>query len=217
MAIRPVFSVVEDNSVRRENIAFHFYSGFSLQQKQRSIADLHRSYLLYRPGGKILEISTKSTEELGVQLSAFNLRLILGDGRSVPVECAFQAGKVFELGGPYLELLERVPWEIKKDSRLRGSGNVIAFELNGQRFSTEPKTLFYNWVYINALSQHSELLTRLQEYNAFTDIEFNPTRSINCQAEAVTIAVSLLRRGLLEDALSNIESFEQIVYPTRRG
>ena len=59
----------------------------------------------------------------------------------------------------------------------------------------------------------SKLSKQIIEYDAFTDIEFNPTRSINCQAQAAAIFVSLYRKGLLQEALLDIDSFERIVYP----
>ena len=49
-------------------------------------------------------------------------------------------------------------------------------------------------------------------YDAFTDIEFNPQKSINCQAEAAAVYVSLRKQGLLEEALKNKDSFKEIVY-----
>ena len=51
------------------------------------------------------------------------------------------------------------------------------------------------------------------EYDAFTDIAFNPQKSINCQAEAAAIYVSLKKQGLLEEALKDKENFRKIVYP----
>ena len=50
------------------------------------------------------------------------------------------------------------------------------------------------------------------EYDAFTDIEFNPNRSINCQAEAAAIYVSLQQQGLLGEALQSKERFLEVVY-----
>ncbi|WP_428843240.1 DarT1-associated NADAR antitoxin family protein [[Collinsella] massiliensis] len=43
-------------------------------------------------------------------------------------------------------------------------------------------------------------------------IEFNPKRSINCQAEAAAIFVSLSRQGLLRDALESEDGFREIVF-----
>ena len=60
---------------------------------------------------------------------------------------------------------------------------------------------------------NTELTKQIIEYDAFTDIEFNPSKSINCQAQAAAIFVSLYRKGILEEALLDIDSFERIVYP----
>lgn len=38
-------------------------------------------------------------------------------------------------------------------------------------------------------------------YDAFTDIEFNPQKSINCQAYSIALFVALTKRNLLEGGL----------------
>ncbi len=101
----------------------------------------------------------------------------------------------------------------KKDERLKSSGRVIGFSIDGKDFNTEPKTYFYNWLYINTLHLNKELAVKIMEYDAFTDIAFNPQKSINCQAEAAAIYVSLKKQGLLEEALKDKENFRKIVYP----
>lgn len=134
--------------------------------------------------------------------------------KTFSVESAFQSSKVFEHGGPYKDLLLVSSRQAKKDDRLKNSGKLIAFQIDGKTFSTEPKTYFYNWLYINALHLHDDLSEKVLYYDAFTDIEFNPQKSINCQAEAVAIYVSLHRQGLLKDALKGKDEFLEIVYPT---
>lgn len=213
MAIRPVFVASFDyRHCIRENVEFEFFSGFSDKQKKRCINSLHQSYLQTSPGKRVLEISSKSEDELGVMLSAFNLMIKSENGKEFSVESAFQAGKVFELGGPYLDLLDVPSKAAKRDERLKNSGRIIAFEFDGKRFETEPKTCFYNWLYIHALQQHEELTKPLLNYDAFTDIEFNPQKSLNCQAEAAAVYVSLSKQGLLEEALQDKERFKEIVY-----
>lgn len=49
------------------------------------------------PGWRVLEISSHSTEEAGIRLSAFHLPIKRKSGEEVSVECVFQAGKVFHL------------------------------------------------------------------------------------------------------------------------
>ena len=51
---------------------------------------------------------------------------------------------------------------------------------------------------------------KLLEYDVFTDIEFNHKKSINCQARAAAIFVSLLKKGELEEKTKNKESFMTI-------
>ena len=71
MAVRPVFVVSLDNQYCiRENIEFEFFNGFSEKQKRRCINSLHQSYLKENPGKKVLEISSKSEDELGVKWRA---------------------------------------------------------------------------------------------------------------------------------------------------
>ena len=213
MANRPVFVVSLDNKFCiRENTDFEFFSGFSDKQKKRCICSLHKEYLKANNGKKVLEISSKSEDKLGVDLSAFNLMFKTKSGKEVSVESAFQAGKVFENGGPYTDLLDVSSKAAKKDERLKNSGRIISFVFDGMEFETKPETYFYNWLYINALNLQKDLAVQVLGYDAFTDIEFNPKKSINCQAEAAAIFVSLTRQGLLEAALKDKEKFKEIVY-----
>lgn len=217
MAFRPVFTVADGNRLfDRENVEFEYFGGFSDAQKQRCINSLHQSYLRKYPDQKILEISSKSEDELGVKLSAFNLMINLGKGKKFSVESAFQSSKVFEYGGPYTDLLYASSRAAKKDSRLKESGRLIAFKFAGTTFESEPKTYFYNWLYINALHLNPELAEQIVQYDAFTDIAFNPEKSLNCQAEAAAIYVSLYRQGLLEQALKGKKSFLKTVYPNHK-
>lgn len=213
MAKRPVFFVSENlDLVQTLEVDFTYYNGFSVAQKQRCIESMHKAFLKQEQGKRVLEISSKSKEALGVKLSAFNLTVQGKSGKPISVECMFQSSKVFEQGGPYTDLLYATSREAKKDSRLKNSGKLIGFQFNSKDFPCEPKTLFYNWVYINTLLQNKELAREVLNYDAFTDIEFNPQKSLNCQAEAVAIYVLLARRGLLENALHDKDNFLQIVY-----
>lgn len=213
MANRPVFMVSLDNKFcNREDTEFEFFSGFSDKQKKKCICSLHNEFLKKNNGKRVLEISSKSEDMLGVNLSAFNLMTKTSDGMECSVESAFQAGKVFENGGPYTDLLYVSSKAAKKDERLKNSGRIISFVFDGMEFQTKPETYFYNWLYINALNWQEDLALQVLGYDAFTDIEFNPKKSINCQAEAAAIFVSLKRQGLLEAALEDKEKFKEIVY-----
>ncbi len=213
MANRPVFTISDQRPYFEEiGIEFQFFSGFSESQKQKSIASLHNAFIQSYPSSKPLEISTKSTNPIGVALSAFNLSTRLASGDEYPLESVFQGSKVYEYGGPYTDLFSRFPWEAKKDPRLKASGEIISFRLEGFDFPAEPKTYFYDWLYVNAVKNDLRLSEEILNYNAFTDIEFNPKKSLNCQARSAAIFVSLAEKGLLEEAVTSPPSFLNIVY-----
>lgn len=209
MAIRPFFMISDNELYLEENCEFKFYTGFALSQKQKSIVSLHEQILKKYPNSNILEVSRKSENPLGILLSAFNLKLNI-NGNSYPIENIFQSSKVFSLGGPYKDLLQVHPRDAKRDERLKSSGKLIAFELNGNTWELEPKTMFYDWLYIHALYRNKNLINNILKYNVFTDIEFNPNKSFNCQARSVAIFVSLYHKGLLEDYLHDKNLFKEI-------
>lgn len=218
MARKPIFisDVNSKKLFKKGLVEFEWFAGFSVKQKQRSIESLHNSALATHKNLKILEISSKSLQQIGIELSAFNLMIETKNNKKFSVETAFQASKVFENGGPFLDLYEKTSRDAKKDKRLKESGSLIGFNYFKREFPLNPKTLFYNWLYINALSKQEELSQAIMEYNTFTDIEFNPDKSINCQAEAAAIYVSLVKNKVLEKALVSVDCFEEIVYGTQK-
>lgn len=216
MAIRPIFICGNSkNLVEEDNIQFMWYSGFAVVQKQKSIKAFHQEALKkYEDKIRLLEVSSKSTELLGTQLSAFNLMIeSKKSDKKFSVECVFQSSKVFEHGGPYKDLLLVDSKTAKKDERLKSSGRLIAFKNSGKIWELEPKTMFYDWLYVNALGLecNKELARQVVQYDAFTDIEFNPQKSINCQARAVALYVSLYRRGLLQKVLDDPEFYVRLI------
>ena len=216
MANRPIFLSTNNPKqlFKEENIDFQFYNGFSVSQKLKSIKSLHQS--ANKLGfNNILEVSTKSSLKIGWALSAFNLMVEFED-REISVESAFQGSKVFDGDIQYRDIYHKTSMEAKKDPRVRTSGNIIGFEFNGEFWENEPKTAFYDWLYINALySSNSDIINELSNYNIFSDIEFNPKKSINCQARTCAILVSLVKLDLFDEALSSKDRFIEIVYPKR--
>jgi Family of unknown function (DUF6977) len=169
-------------------------------QSHKSIASLHAAARKQLNVSEVLEISSKSPIELGVSLSAFNLMIrTVKHEREFSLECAYQASKVFERGGPFVDLLDVKSIDAKRDPRLSQHGRLVKFHFFGVDWSLQPRTAFYDWLYINALHKHPELAERALTYRAFSDIAFNPERSINCQAYAAALYVSLHERGLLTD------------------
>lgn len=196
MAERPAF-FIRQGKVVSEMYSFDWFPGFAVSQKQKSIESLHNAILKADVDGKLLEISTKGKEAIGIKLSAFNLKL-----NNYALENIFQSAKVFENGGPYLDLLDVLPKEAKHDKRLHKSGNLRAFHYQNENFPLIPKTVFYDFIYIAAVKQSlaADEINAISNYNYFTDIEFNPAKSINTQARATTMIKLILDEyGCLPD------------------
>ena len=211
MAQRPVYRVSDAAPYFVcETVEFTYNGGFAVSQKQKNIAAIHASFGRVHPMARILEISTKSLQQPGVELSAFRiLKEVPSLGCRTPVENVFQGGKVFAEGGPFLDLYGVSPREAKRDPRLRESGRLKAFYFEGEYYPTEPKTTFYDWIYVNALLENPLLAEMLVQYDAFTDVEFNPQKSINCQAKAAALFVSLYRLGKL-GAIQSYSTFAKL-------
>lgn len=214
MAQRPIYIPQTEGEylVQTDMVDFKWFAGMAVSQKQKSIRSLHEAALEKRKNlNQILEISSKSETLLGVALSAFNLMVMNAAGKTIAsVECVFQSSKVFEGDKQYLDLLKVSSREAKQDPRLKESGRLIAFRPNGKKdkeWGLNPLTAYYDWVYINALKQHEEYHEELLSYDAFSDIEFNPEKSINCQAYSVALFYSLYKRGILRDVLSSQQDF----------
>jgi len=196
MAERPVFYSCSGKVVSK-TYSFEWFPGFAVSQKQKSIESLHRAVRSADGAAMPLEISTKGEEPLGVKLSAFNLKL-----GNHALENVFQSAKVFENGGPYVDLLEVLPKEAKRDERLKTSGELKAFRYRNEDFPLVPRTVFYDYIYIAAVKESldAEELQGLLRYTCFTDIEFNPAKSINTQARtAALVKVILEEFGCIPD------------------
>ena len=210
MTTRPVFFPITkaDVGVQVVDFPFQWHPGFSLKQKQLNILALHDAVRQKYPRGRVLEISSKSTESLGMVLSAFNLGVRLPKGERLTVESIFQASKVFLTGdGPFPEWYARSPRDVRTLMADYQGIQLDHFEYKGERWALTPSRAFYDWIYCNMLHKNPDLVEQLKGYIGFTDIVFNPTRSLNCQAYAVALYISLLKKGVLEEALQNQESF----------
>ncbi|MCP4745615.1 MAG: hypothetical protein GY874_05655 [Desulfobacteraceae bacterium] len=208
MAKRPVFIPRKDGNlgVLEQNIEFKWFPGMAKSQKQKSIKSLHMAaeHTGIKP---FLEISSKSENDLGVSLSAFNLMITSKSEKIFSVESAFQSSKVFQNGGPYVDLLDKTSREAKKDIRLKNSGKLLRFCFYNRIFPLKPRTFFYDWLYIKTLKLNKQLADKMLHYSGFTDIEFNPAKSINCQAFSAALYVSLFFSSLIDDALNSKDSF----------
>ena len=78
----------------------------------------------------------------------------------------------------------------------------------------EPKSLFYDWLYTKTLF-HSNRNVKLKEdfinsnFDAFSDIEFNPKKSFSCQARTLALCVSLQKNESINNFIRNPIGFAQ--------
>lgn len=187
-------------------VEFKWVPGMAISQGTKSVLNLHTAAREQLGIKSLLEISTRSPNHLGISLSAFNLQ-IKCESAQVSVEVAYQSSKVFQGGGPYLDLLNGTSMEAKQDLRLKTSGDLLGFDFEGIRWPLTANPNFYDYLYILGLVNYQEK-ERLFEYHAFTDIAFNQNaiqnsnkKSFNCQARSVAIYCSLLRRMTEDKAL----------------
>jgi hypothetical protein len=214
MAERPVFVPRTDGRrlVEEISVAFTWHSGMAASQKKKNVLALHVAAA--KMGlSPLLEVSTKSEEKLGQRLSAFNLKVQLADSGQIPLESAYQGSKIFERAGPFLDLYQADSRDAKRDPRLHDSGKLVGFRFEGIDFPIFPKTAFYDWLYIKALFPHREFLLRLRDYAGFSDIEFNPEKSVNCQARSCATFVALHSKDLLEASLKSPQAFIAVLLP----
>jgi hypothetical protein len=211
MAERPIFvpAPESDELVKEFFFPLTWHSGFAPVQKEKNIKALHEAAAAagFSP---LLEVSSKSDNKRGRHLSAFYMKVKTSEGE-IPLECAFQGSKVFDHGGPYTDLYGKDAAEAKTDPRLKESGQLQGFQFEGVLWPLEPRTAFYDWLYVNFLKEWRDWAQKLYTYKGFTDIEFNPYRSINCQARSCALFLSLMKRNLLDQAVNSPTDFIHIL------
>ena len=151
MASRIIFlpNLNSNNELFSEKLVnFEWVPGIAISQAKKSIRNLHEAAEQQIGLTNILEISTRSEVILGISLSAFNL---LFEGKNFSVESAYQASKVFEKGGPYLDLLNSNSTDAKTDERLKNSGVLTGFRFEGEDFPVTQAPNFYDYLYIRSL------------------------------------------------------------------
>ena len=197
-----------------------------MEQKRRNIRALHDAARRSSRIQRILEVSTKSEEapespgeSLGQQLSAFRLRKMLPNGRSACLEAAFQGSKVFTDGNQLTELyFNHNGRDVKRIMRPWQKTPLSKFRFGTEDWPLDPRSAFYDWLYIRALREHpqyDEVQSGLRQYDAFTDIEFNPKKSFNCQARSCALFVALAERSALDETKSRdgfLKVLEEVGY-----
>ena len=84
--------------------------------------------------------------------------------------------------------------DAKTDERIKRN-DMKEFSFFGEKLPLDFD--FYSWLYFIALNQNKDLANEIINYEAFTDIEFNPEKSINCQAYSAALYCSMIKNNLL--------------------
>jgi hypothetical protein len=213
MASRPVFIPIYKgkNLVEERNFEFQWAPGFAEVQKKKNIVSLHNA--ASSSGiSRILEISSKSDDELGRRLSAFSLKIQINSDQ-YPLESVYQGSKVFKKSGPFPEVFSLPPREAKKFIRNLDETELVCFKFNKKSYPLHPKSAFYDWIYMKSLENYSDWIKNKVNYEAFTDIEYNPSKQVNCQARAFATYFSLNIRGELKSAISDFDYFSSMLSP----
>lgn len=226
-------------------VEFEWFSGMSWQQHQKS--SLSMLAVLQEQGHTPAEISRRSTDrDFCVQLSAFNLKLnsvnvenifqaykkfndggpyldlLNVDPKSAKNDCRIQSSDskkpclTHKIDFKNKEFYENE--DICRFCKKRLNRTLIGFSSKNTSWGLEPKSMFYDALYISALLQNQHLTSQLVQYDAFTDIEFNQKipysndkGPFNCQARSCAIYVTLKKSGYTDEAiLKIINSPEQI-------
>lgn len=198
--------ICKDNKLYFKYYTFEYFSGFAITQKRKSIESFHNA-IKKDNIFNILEVSRKSENELGNMLSAFNLKI-----NNYPVECIYQSSKVFG-DTQYKECLSMLPADAKKYIREKVEANkfsLTGFTYNNFNFPLEPKSLFYDYLYIKALYGNVELSKQIINFDCFTDIEFNHQHQFASQARSCALYKYLKTNSLVEKFLQNPLDFKDL-------
>lgn len=190
MAVRPIFISTGDieKPFITKDISFNWIKGMSYSQKCKRRDSLALEISKLYDIKRWLEISTKSDKEIGVKLSALNLLLNTSTGTD-SVENIYQNSKVFE------------------------DNKIVNFKYNDCVFENEPTGMFYDYIYMYAILQNHNLIKDFTCYDYFSDIEFNPKKSINTQARAAAIFKTLYVNrslGIIKDQEKFKEYYKSI-------
>ena len=192
---------------REQPVTFTWIKG----SKRQNIRAVHDAVHTTDPDFSILEVSSASVQPEGETVSSLRLLLHLDSvAQDVPISTVFEAAKVFEHGGPFADLLTCEPPKVHKDTRLRTSGELLCYSLEGSEYPTEPyPDSFFEWLYCRALKQFPEKAEPLSRYNAFSDIAAaaDSKKYYGDSSRAAAIYVGLAAAG----KLSCIDSYELFI------
>ena len=185
MAVRPIFISSGDieKPFIKKDISFKWVSGVSHIQLCRRRDSLSSEISKLYDIKKWLEVSSMSDKEIGIKLSALNLILNTSNGTD-SVQNIYQSSKRYSFDF------------------------TDYFKYNDLVFDSTPTGMFYDYIYMCAILQNSHLINDLVQFDIFTDIQFNPNKSLNTQARAVAIFKTLYDNNSLS-IINDHEEFKK--------
>lgn len=186
MATRPIYISTGDvnNPFTEDNINFEWKAGYSYVNKCKRRDNLKKEIAKKYDIDKWLEVSSISDKDIGKRLSALNLMLTLTSNNSYSVEDIYQNSKVY------------------KDN------HIVGFKLNNTEFENIPYGMYYDYIYMVALYQNKNYHDIIKNYYLFTDLFFNPNKSLNTQARAIAIFKTLYDNDYLK-LLEDVSEFKK--------
>ncbi len=189
-ATRPFF--------KRKEISCEFAPETRKSKRAQTVCD---AWQALHPEQSILDVSIHSPSESGQKLARENLSLRLATLRKAFCVSTIElASKTFKNGGPYVDLLGTPLKEAKSDPRLKDSGKIVHYSLEGKQYPCEPDYLYFHWLYIMALMDNPGSATLVKNTDAFCDIDFDWEHESNTPAQSCAIFHSLARQNLLKQA-----------------
>lgn len=186
MANRPIYISTGDinNPFTEDSISFEWKAGYSYVNKCKRRDNLKKEIAKKYDIDKWLEVSSISDKDIGRRLSALNLMLTLTNGNKYSVESIYQSSKVY------------------KDN------HIIGFKFNNTVFENNPYGMYYDYIYMVALYQNKDYHEIIKDYYLFTDLFFNPNKSLNTQARAIAIFKTLHDNNCLK-LLESVKGFKE--------
>lgn len=140
---------------------------------------------------RTLEISSRSSDRLGRELSAMNLPAD-GDPHGRTVEAVYQAAKCYGDAGPDTHVAGSGYEAKRRDRERRRQGPLAGFRHEGRQWPPEIGSAFYDWLWTRSALRHcgDGVIEHLQRFDGFTD-QFHRPGTLACQAKAAAILTGM--------------------------
>ena len=199
---------------------------FNYRLNTRQNVHMLHEYISSQCGRTPLQISSAANgkQEILRKLSAFNLHLQVnkiynhrhrGDEINRPVECLYQGSKIFTHSGPFYDLYQKSPRDVKAFVKGKNKDGIIGFSLFscGDEWPSNPMKCFYNWLYLNAVFNCSfnnspvcKNMVSAIDRIVISDI-FEGEVTCNTQAYSLALFLTLHKNNVLEPLLRDKYSF----------